>query len=182
MLAAGGDAGAAVGASNSSVVRREVKFGADEQLRRLEAQCLQAATDWASTAVSEASGVAESRQLRFLFKVLKGLSLILALVHDGREALDFSTILALACPAPPAGASLPSPAAAAVADAGPSVLKRVEMSGESMAAANGRRCAMHAVGDLLVVIPQVLAHLLQCEHAPVLAQTAGCACRAAALH
>lgn len=28
-----------------------------------------------------------------------------------------------------------------------------------MAAADGRRCAMHAVGDLLVVIPQVLARL-----------------------
>lgn len=150
-------------------MRREVAFAdlADAELSRLQAQCMSAAATWASGSHPDNAGVSESSNLRLVFKVFESLSIILALVHDGREAMDFSTILALHCPALPKGACLPA------ADAGLATLKRVEVCGATSSLPEGRRCVMHAVGDLLVVIPQEVDSSLDLANIHVLHLSAG---------
>ena len=135
----------------------------DAHMSRLQAQCMSAAAEWASRCGSSpdvGAGASESPNLRLIFKVFKSLSIIVALSHDGCEAMDFSTILALHCPALSAGD-------------GVARLTRVEMCGATSSLPEGRRCAMHAVGDALVIIPHEVDSSLDLANIHVMHLSAG---------
>jgi hypothetical protein len=140
----------------------------DVHMSRLQAQCMSAAAEWAGRYGSspDGAGASESPNLRLIFKVFKSLSIIVALSHDGREAMDFSTVLALHCPAL-------SAAACPAAGDGVARLTRVEVCGATSSLPEGRRCAMHAVGDALVIIPHEVDSSLDLANIHVMHLSAG---------
>jgi hypothetical protein len=100
-----------------------------------------------------AAPISDSSQLRFIFKVVKSLSLVILLTHDGQEGLDVSTILALHCPemsteSESTGQEVLRQQGARV------VLRTVDVSGDSLEPLQGVRCSIHVVNSCLVIIPQ----------------------------
>ena len=167
--AAGGEGG---GVGKARLLRRELRLSKDAEVWGLEARCKAAASAALKQGMGEkevergegtgAEAVEASSELRFVFKVVKSLSLVLLLAHDGREAMCFDSILALHCPEP-------SPGALSGGDAGLDVeaatLKSVAVVSGSLAALEGCRCLMHLVEHHLVLVPEVtrLRRLPPCD-------------------
>jgi hypothetical protein len=99
------------------------------------------------------------KDLRFVFKVVRSLWLMVAIVHDGNEALDFSHVFAVHCPPPSrddAGShKCESSSSSSSSSSASPALKTLRLCGDTLDALNGRRCALHLVQDVLVVIPRV---------------------------
>ena len=113
------------------------------------------------------------KDLRFIFKVVPSLSLILALAHDGRQALHLSdgSLFALYVP-PAAPRALDVGAHDQDADAAPEpsqaspVLTKLMLRGGSLDRVQGRRCALHAVNHHIVLLPLVRFVLTPARHPP----------------
>ena len=123
----------------------------DAAVLALQARSKAAALLAGNGELPSAAPITESSQLRFIFKVVKPLSLVMLLTHDGQEGLDVATILALHCPemsADSMGQEVPRQQEARV------VLRTVDVSGDSLEALQGVRCSIHVVDSCLVIIPQ----------------------------
>ena len=102
------------------------------------------------------------KDLRFVFKVVPSLSLILALAHDGRQALHLSDGSLFALYVPPAapralevGAHDTDADAASEPSQASPVLTKLMLRGASLDRVQGRRCALHAVNHHIVLLPLV---------------------------
>ena len=98
--------------------------------------------------------LADGSQLRFIFKVVKSLSLVMLLPQDDQEGMDLSTLLALHCPEMAADTT----GQEVLHQRGERVmLQTVAVSGDSLEALQGVRCSVHVVNSCLVFLPQVRA-------------------------
>jgi len=108
--------------------------------------------------------LADGSQLRFIFKVVKSLSLVMLLPQDDQEGMDLSTLLALHCPEMAADTT----GQEVLHQRGERVmLQTVAVSGDSLEALQGVRCSVHVVNSCLVFLPQVRAcRAVLCVRAP----------------
>ena len=143
-----------VGAANARMTRRDVGMSSDGAVLALETRSKAVANVAGNGALPSETTLADGSQLRFIFKVVKSLSLVMLLPQDDQEGMDLSTLLALHCPEMAADTT----GQEVLHQRGERVmLQTVAVSGDSLEALQGVRCSVHVVNSCLVFLPQVRA-------------------------
>eukprot|EP00802_Teleaulax_amphioxeia_P002707 Tamp_02710.p1 GENE.Tamp_02710~~Tamp_02710.p1 ORF type:complete len:710 (+),score=157.81 Tamp_02710:1745-3874(+) len=140
-----------VGAANARMTRRDVGMSSDGAVLALETRSKAVANVAGNGALPSETTLADGSQLRFIFKVVKSLSLVMLLPQDDQEGMDLSTLLALHCPEMAADTT----GQEVLHQRGERVmLQTVAVSGDSLEALQGVRCSVHVVNSCLVFLPQ----------------------------